>query len=235
MLTDLHRAVPAGSGRPRDAAFDAEQNALVARGAERYYRAMVAGGPDSWNIRDRHMVDTLDRLLAAHGPDAKAVVWEHNTHIGDGRFTDMHAAGMVNVGQLARERYGEDDVVLVGFGGYAGSVIAASAWRAPMRRMTVPPARPGSVEELLHRQPNEDTALIVMPRGQLAGCLAEALDHRAIGVVYHPEREQRGNYVPSTVGRRYDALIWCRGTTALTPLRSIREDAQEPETWPWAV
>src|SRR5207248_5911101 len=115
--------------------FEAEQNALVLKNAESYYRAMLRGGPESWNIRDRHMGETLDRLLRQHGPAAKAIVWAHNTHIGDARFTDMAGEGMVNVGQLAREQYGEEDVALVGLGSYRGSVIAGRRWEAPMERM----------------------------------------------------------------------------------------------------
>ncbi len=107
--------------------FSAWQNAEVVAGAERYYRAMVAGGPDSWNVRDTHMEDTLDRLLDRYGPDARGIVWAHNTHVGDARATDMAADGMVNIGQLARERHGDDAVALIGFGTYRGTVIAAPA------------------------------------------------------------------------------------------------------------
>ncbi|HEY0559654.1 MAG: protein-L-isoaspartate O-methyltransferase [Mycobacterium sp.] len=237
-LLEQLRPVPPGAGRARDAAFDASQNALVAEGAERYYRAMVRGGPDSWNIRDQHMAETLDRLLQVHGPGAKAVVWEHNTHVGDARYTDMAEAGMVNVGQLARERYGEETVVLVGFAGHAGSVIAAPAWGALQQRMTVPRARGGSLEDLLRRELTDPTALFLMPGGRAADWpdwLAGELEHRAIGVVYHPERERWGNYVPSVVGRRYDALLWIRDTTALEPLSVRPGDTREEETWPWAV
>src|SRR5205823_3158715 len=138
-----------------DAAFDAEQNARAAVGAEAYYRAMVRGGPESWNVRDTHMADTLDRLLEHHrgsgrAGEPKAVVWEHNTHVGDARFTDMADAGMVNVGQLVRERYGEAECVLVGFGSYQGTVIAADEWGQPRRAMIVPPAHGDSTEALLH-------------------------------------------------------------------------------------
>jgi erythromycin esterase len=235
MLTEFRRVVPPGNGRARDAEFDADQNALVALNAERYYRAMVAGGPESWNIRDTHMANTLDRLMAAHGPDARAVVWEHNTHVGDARFTDMAAAGMTNVGRLVRERHGEDDVVLIGFAGYGGAVIAAPEWGAPMQRMAVPPARSGSIEDILRRDLTDPAVLIEMPRDELPGWLASPLDHRAIGVVYHPRRERWGNYVPSVIGRRYDALLWFADTTALRPLRPVAVDTHELETWPWAV
>ena len=133
-----------------DAFFNAEQNALVATNAERYYRTMVRGGPTSWNVRDAHMVETLERLVKHHGPEAKAIVWEHNTHIGDARFTDMARAGMVNVGQLVRQAHDADDVVLVGFGTHRGTVIAGDDWGAPMHRMRVPSAREGSFEDVLH-------------------------------------------------------------------------------------
>ncbi len=131
MLSELRGKIAGYRGDP-ETRFDAEQNALVARDAEAYYRAMVRGGASSWNVRDRHMAETLDRLMRLHGPDAKAIVWEHNTHVGDARFTDMARGGMVNVGQLVRESRGEEDVVWVGFGSYRGSVIAGGWWGAPM-------------------------------------------------------------------------------------------------------
>src|SRR5439155_3304931 len=117
---------------------------LVVKNAEAYYRAMVRGGPDSWNIRDNHMAETLERLMRHHGDGAKAIVWEHNTHIGDARYTDMCDDGMVNLGQLVRDRHAADGVVLVGFGTHRGTVIAGRGWDAPMEEMRVPPARPGS-------------------------------------------------------------------------------------------
>src|SRR5207249_3893362 len=117
----------------REAFFAAEQNALVVKNAEHYYRTMIHGDAESWNIRDRHMVETLDRLVNFHGADAKAIVWEHNTHIGDARYTDMAASGMVNVGELVREGHGGEGVVLVGFGSHRGTVIAGEEWGAPMQ------------------------------------------------------------------------------------------------------
>ncbi len=200
------------------AAFAARQNAEVAAGAERYYRAMVRGGATSWNVRDQHMADTLDRLLGHHGTGARAVVWEHNTHIGDARATSMAAAGMHNVGQLLRERHGEDDVVLVGAGSHRGSVVAGDSWGAPMRVAPVPPAREGSAENLLH-EAGLSRALFVHPSpDRQPGWLSQHLDHRAIGVVYHPESERYGNYVPSVLGRRYDAFLWFDRAEALHPL-----------------
>src|SRR3954451_9973891 len=127
LLVRLRRqAAGGGAGR-----FGAWQNAEVVAGAERYYRAMMSGGRQSWNVRDRHMDDTLDRLLRHYGPAAKAVVWAHNTHVGDARATDMAEAGDVTIGQLARERYGTDQVVLVGFGTHRGTVVAGDAWGTP--------------------------------------------------------------------------------------------------------
>jgi erythromycin esterase-like protein len=205
--------------------FSAEQNAAVVVDAELYYRTMVQSSSESWNVRDIHMVDTLDRLLEFAGE--KAVLWEHNTHIGDARATDMAAAGMVNVGQLLRERHGTDDVVLVGFGGHRGSVIAGEQWGAQMERMPVPPARSGSLEALLHGLLGKDT-VIVVPREDRPEWLDRRLDHRAIGVVYRPERERWGNYVPTVLGSRYDAFLYLEETSALRPLHLERADEHVP-------
>lgn len=211
--------------------FDAEQNALVARNAERYYRAMIRGGGSSWNVRDQHMTETLARLLEHHGDGAKAIVWEHNTHVGDARATDMQRAGMVNVGQLARERWG-GEVVIAGFSSYAGSVIAGEQWGAPMRRMTVPPAREGSWEALMHAAGARDRLLLLEGLDGVPGAL-EPRGHRAIGVVYHPERERLGNYVPSVLPYRYDALLHIEQSRALRPLHMPEHALREPpETFP---
>ncbi|NQX68996.1 erythromycin esterase family protein [Paenibacillus alba] len=198
-----------------EAALSAELNALVAVNAEDYYRTMVRHDTDSWNIRDRHMVEALRRLAAFHGPDAKVIVWAHNTHIGDARATDMLADGMVNVGQLVREAHGEADVFAIGFGTYTGTVIAGSAWGAPMATMQVPPAQPGSWEELMHRAGAHDQILLLNKEDPILG--HEMLGHRAIGVVYHPSYE-RGNYVPSLMARRYDAFVHVDESHALRPL-----------------
>jgi erythromycin esterase-like protein len=218
------RGAASADGDP-EARFAAEQNAAVVAGAERYYRAMVRGSAESWNVRDVHMADTLDRLLAHAGQ--KAVVWEHNTHIGDARATDMAAAGMVNVGQLLRERHGTDATVLVGFGGYRGGVVAGEEWGGQMQRMPVPPGRAGSLEALLHQEIGDD-ALIVVPRGERPAWLDRRLDHRAIGVVYRPERERWGNYVPTVVAERYDAFLHLEVTTPLQPLHMERPDEHVP-------
>lgn len=211
--------------------FGVWQNAEVVAGAERYYRAMVVGGSESWNVRERHMDDTLERLLSHYGPDSRAVVWAHNTHVGDARATSMAASGTVTIGQLARERYGEDQVVLTGFGSHRGTVIAGSAWGAPMREMPVPVARSGSLEDVLHAGAPE-RALMVFPRDDRPDLLTTDLAHRAIGVVYDPEHERRRNYLSTVLGDRYDAFLWIDETRALHPLHARQIDTLEPETYP---
>lgn len=220
----------------RDAAFAAEQNALVLKNAETYYRTMVRGRTESWNVRDRHMAETLDRLTAHCGPGSKAVVWEHNTHVGDARFTDMADDGAVNVGQLARERYGERDTVLVGFGTHSGTVVAGAEWEAPPERMRVPGARPDSWEDALHRAAACDSLLVFDRSAAAAGESAEWRGHRAIGVVYEPDAERYGNYVPTVLPRRYDAFLFVDRSRALRPLHVRPREADEvPETYPSGV
>ncbi|MCW2537329.1 MAG: Erythromycin esterase, partial [Modestobacter sp.] len=222
LLEEHGRRIVAGDPEER---FSAEQNAAVVVAAECYYRAMVQSSAESWNVRDVHMADTLDRLLGHTG--GTAVVWEHNTHVGDARATDMAPAGMVNVGQLLRERHGTDDVVLVGFGGYQGGVIAGKEWGEQMERLPVPPARSGSLESLLHGLLGEDS-LIVVPRGERPEWLDRRMDHRAIGVVYRPERERWGNYVPTVLGQLFDAFLHLEDTSPLQPLHLERADEYVP-------
>ena len=231
LLGDIRRHAQA-TGDDDEAHFDAEQNARAAVGAERYYRTMVRGGSQSWNVRDRHMIETLDHLLEHHGPGAKAIVWEHNTHIGDARATDMAAAGMVNTGQLARERYGDDAVVLVGFGSNRGSVIAGRSWGAPMERMEVPIAQAGSWEDVFHEAGVGDALLLT---DRLSPAARERRGHRAIGVVYDPTLERYGNYVPTDLPARYDAFVHCDVTRALHPLHVEPKEAGPPETYPWGL
>ena len=235
MLTRLRQKGAQYREDSREDYFNAEQNALVARNAENYYRAMVRFGPESWNVRDFHMVETLERLLDLHGPQSKAIVWEHNTHIGDARATDMALSDMVNVGQLVRERYGEDNVFALGFGSYQGSVIAAEEWGAKMERMRVPHAMPGSWEEILHHAGNHDRLLLFNEPGvKQVELLHQPLGHRAIGVVYDPHMESRGNYVASVMAQRYDGFMYLDESRAVHPLHmEIEEDHDFPETFPF--
>jgi erythromycin esterase len=209
-----------------EAAFDAAQNAEVAAGAEHYYRVMVRGDRASWNIRDHHMADTIDRIAERAGPRSKGLVWEHNTHVGDARATDMAAAGLVTVGQLARERHAGEGVTLVGFGAHRGTVVAAEGWGQPEHVFEVPEARSGSHEDLLHTALGRPSVL-TFGDDRSGPWLAARRGHRAIGVVYDP-RHESGNYVPSVMGGRYDALFWFEDATALRPLRHERPP-REPE------
>lgn len=232
LLAALRAAGPSAHDDP-EARFEAEQNAVVIRNAERYYRTMVQGGPESWNLRDQHMTQTLERLMRRHGPGARGIVWAHNTHVGDARYTDMADAGMINIGQLVRQGHEGEGVVLVGFGSYRGSVIAGREWEAPMERMLVPPGRPGSWEEVLHRAGAEDRLLLLTEARASEDLLLER-GHRAIGVVYNPERERFGNYVPTVLPLRYDAFVFLDETRALQPLHEVRPVAvgEPPETYP---
>ena len=238
VLRSLRQRAPEYAEDGRESYFNAEQNAFVARNAELYYRTMVRGGSQSWNVRDHHMVDTLERLMAHHeqsNAQAKAIVWEHNTHIGDARFTNMANAGMVNVGQLVRQAHGDDGVVLVGFGSHRGTVIAGEEWGAPMQRMRVPEARAGSWEDYMHEAVGDRaSALLVFEDADDGGIpeLDEPLAHRAIGVVYDPSHERWGNYVPTLIPRRYDAFMFIDETHALSPLHMPVKVGEVPETFP---
>jgi erythromycin esterase-like protein len=234
VLRSLRGRAPEFREDGREGYFNAEQNALVAKNAELYYRTMVRGGSASWNVRDTHMVETLDRLMQHHGPTSKAIVWEHNTHIGDARYTDMARARMVNVGQLVRQEHAEDGVVLVGFGSHRGTVIAAEEWGMPMQRMRVPPARDGSFEALLFEARVGDALFLFdgTDNGGIRG-LEAPMGHRAIGVVYDPNYERWGNYVPTIVPRRYDAFLYIDETRALDPLHMpVHVGGDLPETYP---
>jgi erythromycin esterase-like protein len=214
--------------------FSAEQNALVMVNAEKYYRAMIKGGPHSWNVRDRHMADTLERLLKFHGDDSKVIVWEHNTHIGDARATDMTDEGMYNIGELARLQHHDKGVVLVGFGSYEGTVMAGRSWGSTMQYMNMPPARKGSWEYLL-RKTGKQNKLLLMDDFMNDVFMENHIGHRAIGVVYNPQYEQYGNYVPSVLPMRYDAFIYIDETHGLHPLHIKPDGHQVPETYPFGV
>ena len=214
--------------------FNTEQNARIAVNAEKYYRAMVKGGPQSWNIRDQHMADTLQQLLLFHGPGAKAIVWEHNTHIGDAKATDMADEGMYNIGELARHQFGEENVALIGFGTYKGSVIAGNQWGAPMQVMDVPEAKESSWEYLLH-QAGDENRLVYMNDLKDTIINERRIGHRAIGVVYRPAYEQYGNYASSIMPQRYDAFIHIDTTTALHPLHLKSKEHQIRDTYPFGM
>ncbi|MCE0539104.1 erythromycin esterase family protein [Kineosporia rhizophila] len=215
--------------------FNAWQNAEVVAGAEHYYRSLVKGGAASWNVRDRHMDATLARLLDHYGPQSKAVVWAHNTHVGDAWGSVMAEQGETTIGTLARQRYGEDGVVLVGFGTHHGTVVAGEDWGRPMEVMPVPEARRDSLEHVLHETAPDQSLFVFPARAQQPAVLRDRLGHRAIGVVYRPDWERWGNYVPTMLGERYDAFVWCDESHAVRPLHTFFTDVTEPETFPTGV
>ena len=217
----------------REAALNTGQNALITVNAERHYRSMVAFDDQSWNIRDHHMMETLDRLMRFHGPQAKGIIWEHNTHIGDARATDMIAEGLVNIGQLAREQYGADKVYLVGFGSYSGYVIASEYWGAAMQQMQVPKAAKNSVESLLHDEAGSDVLLLLHEESDER--YHQKIKHRAIGVVYKPLIDSWANYVPTVLTERYNAFMFIDYTTALHPLHAEPHNNKTPETFPFGL
>ncbi|MFJ6078058.1 erythromycin esterase family protein [Pseudarthrobacter sp. NPDC092419] len=229
LLAEVHRRT-LGRTHEDPSAFDAVQNAIVAANAERYYRTMIRGDQQSWNIRDHHMSDTIGRLARHHGFGSKGLVWAHNTHVGDARATDMADDGMVNIGQLVRQRH-PGTSVLVGFSSFTGSVTAAPAWGSPEQAMDVPRAAPGSHEQILN-QALAGPAALVFDSDRSGPWLSSWRGHRAIGVVYNPDRE-RGNYVPTVMGKRYDAVVWFPRTMALRPLHhEHRPTEPELETEP---
>jgi erythromycin esterase-like protein len=221
-----------------DEFFYAEQNARIARNAEEYYRSMFRGRASSWNLRDRHMAESLDFLIdhldARAGP-TKVVIWEHNSHIGDARGTEMSERGELNVGQLVRERYGAQ-CRLIGFTTYTGSVTAASDWDAPADRKRVRPALDGSYEAILH-----DAGLpafwIDLRDLQAKHALQQARLERAIGVIYRPETERLSHYFYARLPEQFDAVIHLDETSAVQPLeRTAAWQAGEmPETFPSAL
>lgn len=217
-----------------EAGLNAEINTLVMKNAEKYYESMTTFGNPSWNVRDAHMVETLNKLMDFHGPDAKVIVWEHNTHIGDATATDMAADGLFNVGQLVREQHRDEGVVLVGFGSYEGAVVAGDFWGGEMKKMKLPRAIEGSVEHLLHRHSKENKLLIFQDDSPLKEIFQEWMGHRAVGVVYDPNRE-RGNYVPSILSDRYDAFLFLDKTQALHPLHLKPDGNLTPETYPFGI
>ena len=216
-----------------EASLNMEQNAHVAHNAEKYYRSMVSANQSSWNLRDNHMMETLKRLLHFYGPKPKAIIWEHNTHVGDARATDMALDGTVNVGQLVREQLSHLNPKIVGFGSYQGTVVAGSEWGAPMRNMHVPPAIEGSWEHLMH-QTGKGNQLLFLEDIKENELFSTPIAHRAIGVVYHPRYEKIGNYVPSVLPKRYDAFIHIDTSQGVHPMDVYVDRTQLPETYPWA-
>jgi protein-L-isoaspartate(D-aspartate) O-methyltransferase len=223
--------------RDGDRFFDAAQNAKVVANAERYYRAMYYHSPASWNLRDTHMFETLESLLSFYGPDARGIVWEHNSHVGNAQATEMGARGEINVGHLARSRFGER-AYLVGFGTDHGTVAAASGWDEPMQRMRVRPAPPKSYERLFHETeiPAFRLHLRDPRRSELREELASPRLERAIGVVYRPDSELASHYFQASLPHQFDEFVWFDATEAVTPLRARQPAGPDlPETYPFGL
>jgi erythromycin esterase-like protein len=239
-LVELQRRAPEYQHRDGQLAADefffVEQNARLVKNAEEYYRTMFQGRVSSWNLRDRHMVETLTALVAhleRQGGPANVVVWVHNSHLGDARATDMGRAGEWNVGQLVREQAGRD-AVLVGFSTYAGTVTAASDWGAPPERKRVRPGLPGSYEALFHEVGVPRFLLCLRDDAGLADALRAPRLERAIGVIYLPQTERVSHYFHAHLPDQFDAVIHVDETRAVEPLeRTGRWEAGEaPETYP---
>ena len=219
-----------------DEFFFAEQNARLVKNAEEYYRSMFRGRVESWNLRDRHMAETLDALVAhlnSQGQHAKVAVWEHNSHLGDARATYMGEYGELNVGQLVRQRYGRDSV-LVGFTTYTGTVTAASDWDEPAERKRVRAGLEGSYEKLFHEVEIPNFLLALRDGGQTATALRGPRLERAIGVIYLPQTERHSHYFDARLPDQFDAVIHWDETRALEPLerQEIWEAGEPPETFP---
>ena len=222
--------------RDRDSFLDATQNARLVASAERYYRAMYYATADSWNLRDRHMFDTLNNLMDWWGVNAKAVVWAHNSHIGNAAATDMgQARDEINIGQLCREKFG-DDAALIGFGTDRGTVAAADDWDGPMKIKTVRPAHPESYEYLC-RDARVRRFLLDLRKGRhedLRLTLMRARLERAIGVIYRPETELASHYFDAHLSEQFDGYVWFEETRAIKPL-SAEPQPGLPETYPFGL
>lgn len=233
LLARRMELIDAGGG-DGEAFFGAEQNARVVRAAEHYYRAMYRGAAESWNLRDRHMFDTLQALLAAR-KDARAVVWAHNSHVGNAAATAMGWRGEFNIGELVRNAYG-DRAVLIGFGTDRGSVAAASDWGGDMAVMAVRPSRDDSWEAAF-RHTGIARGLLdwrARARRDLVATLSETLLERAIGVVYRPQTELMSHYFEAVLADQFDAYVWFEETRAVMPLTGGRPRGA-PDTWPFGL
>jgi erythromycin esterase-like protein len=250
-LIDLHRNAAEYARRDGrfdpDAVFYVEQNARVVRNAERYYRAMIRGGVAAWNLRDKHMAATLETLvhhLRTPGHHPKIVVWAHNSHLGDARWTDGAARGETNVGELVRVRHPRD-VVNIGFTTHSGTVTAATEWNDPAQLKTVRPALPGSYEALLHEAAldhesgSRNLMLIFDDSHHTRDELRHALDgpmlERAIGVIYRPDMERQSHYFNASLARQFDVVLHYDTTRAVEPLERLgdRRLGYPPETYPF--
>jgi protein-L-isoaspartate(D-aspartate) O-methyltransferase len=234
VLKDLLEKRQAYANRDGERFLDAVQNARLIANAERYYRTMYYGSRASWNLRDSHMFETLKRLLTFHGSRSKAVVWAHNSHIGDAAATEMHSRGEHNLGHLCRKEFG-NAVSLIGFGTDHGTVAAASNWDEPMEIMTIRPAVPQSYEALCHASGTRSFLLNLRqpPLNSTDSLLRPRLE-RAIGVVYRPETELSSHYFQAVLPQQFDEFIWIDETRAITPFETKALEGM-PDTYPFGL
>jgi protein-L-isoaspartate(D-aspartate) O-methyltransferase len=216
--------------------LDAAQNARLIAAAERYYRIMYYGGAESWNLRDTHMFETLDQVLDARGPSAKAIVWAHNSHIGDARHTEMGASrNELNIGQLCRQRFGENNAALIGMSTHAGTVAAASDWDGDLEIKRIIPSHRDSYERQLH-DAGIVRFLIDFSGGSAAGsALKRERLERFIGVIYRPDTELMSHYAEASLAQQFDGLLWFDETTAVTPLGPEHHRGGLPDTYPFGL
>jgi protein-L-isoaspartate(D-aspartate) O-methyltransferase len=235
MLTDLMRKQRSYAEHDGERFLDAVQNARLVANAERYYRIMYYGSRASWNLRDSHMFETLKTLLHFHGPQSRAIVWAHNSHVGDSRATEMASRGEYNIGRLCRQEFG-NAAYSIGFGTNSGTVAAASEWDGPMEVKAVRLALPESYERLCHETGDPRFLLRLrspIPTGLAEGLLKPRLE-RAIGVIYHPETELQSHYFQAVLPRQFDEYIWFGESKAITPL--LTEELKGlPDTYPFGL
>jgi protein-L-isoaspartate(D-aspartate) O-methyltransferase len=233
MLTDLLRSRAEYSARDGERFADAVHNARLVANAERYYRIMYYGSAESWNLRDTHMFETLSELLRARGAAARAVVWAHNSHLGDARHTEMSARGEYNLGQLCRENYGSE-LYSIGFGTDTGTVAAADDWDGPMKIKDVRPSHADSYERQCHESAVQSFFLALNKDQELSRQLLVPRLQRAIGVIYRPQTELASHYFQAVLPRQFDEYCWFDRTTSVQPLDTARMKGM-PETYPFGL
>jgi erythromycin esterase-like protein len=242
MLRDLLQKQVECYGPECDEWLDAAANARLVKDAEAYYRVMYHGSAESWNLRDTHMFETLNMILDAKGPNAKAIVWAHNSHIGNAAYTDMGMRrGELNIGQLVKEKW-DARARLIGFGTHTGTVAAADDWDEPMRIKRVQPSLPESYERAAHDSEIE-RFLLDLREGEISGEVRDGLMEerleRFIGVIYRPETERWSHYSEAILPKQFDGYVWFDETSAVTPLPGEQRPGEsarhEEETYPFGL
>jgi erythromycin esterase-like protein len=241
MLKDLLRKQVDCFGPECDEWFDAAANARLVKDAEAYYRVMYHGSAESWNLRDTHMFETLSMVLDAKGPSAKAIVWAHNSHIGNAAFTDMgQRREEINIGQLVKEKW-DSRARLIGFGTHTGTVAAADDWDQPMKTKRVRPSLSGSHERMSHDS-GVERFLLDLREGEVGRDVREELMEprleRFIGVIYRPETERWSHYSEAILAKQFDGWVWFDETSAVTPLPGEARPGEHvgtEETYPFGL